>query len=64
MFQVMLCRVSCVFGGMRLMRVSQLRMMGSLLMVAGIVVLRGFCMVMGGHAVMMRRLAVLVRCLL
>lgn len=64
MIQVMFGRVRRVFGGVRLMRVRQLRVMSSLMVVAGIVVFRGLGVVMGGHTVMMRRLAVFVRCLL
>ena len=53
-----------MFGGVEVMPVGEVSVMRGLLMVARIMVLRGFGVVMRGHAVMMGRLAVHVRCLL
>lgn len=57
-------RVLNMLGGVQLMPVREVSVMRGLLMVARIMVLRGFGVVMRGHAVMMGRLAVFVRCLL
>lgn len=64
MIQVMPRGVGRVFAGMRLMRLRQLRVVSSLVMIAGIVVLRGFSMMMRGQTVMVRGLTVFVGCLL
>lgn len=57
-------RVLGVFGGVKMMRVREVRVMRGLLVVAGFVMLRGFRVVMRGHAVMMGCLAMFVHCLL
>jgi len=64
MFEMMLGRVGGVLAGVRLVGVSQLCVMRSLMVVAGVMVLRGFGVVVRGQTMMMRRLAMFVRCLL
>lgn len=61
---MMFRRVLGVVGRVDLVRVRQMRVVRRLMVIAGLVVLRRFRMMMRGHAVMMRRLAVLVYCLL
>jgi len=64
MIEVMPGSVLGVLGGMHVVGMREVSVVGGLLMVAGIVMLRRFSMMMGGHAVMMGRGAVFVRCLL
>lgn len=64
MIEVVLGGVLGMLGGVHVVGMRQVSVMSGLVMVARVVVLRRFSMVMGGHAVMMSRCAVLVRCLL
>ncbi len=64
MFEMVLRRVLRMLSGMQVVGLGQVSVMSGLVMVARVVMLRGFGMVMRGHTVMMRRRAVLVRCLL
>lgn len=52
-----------VLGGMRLVPVGEVGMMGGCLMIASVMVLRGFGVMMGGHSVMVGGLTVMMRCL-
>ena len=47
--------------GMKIMRVSQMCMVRSLVMIAGFMMLRGFGVMMCSHPVMMSRLLVMMR---
>lgn len=53
-----------VFAGVDVVGVREVGVMGGLVMIARVVVLRRFSMVMSGHAVMVGRRAMFVRCLL
>ena len=64
MFEVVLRRVLRMLSGVQLVGLGQVSVMSGLVVVARVVMFRGFGMVMRGHAVMMRRRAMLVRCLL
>lgn len=57
-------RVICVPAGMHLMSLGYLCVMGCSLMIAGVVMLRRFCMMVSSHSMMMGCLAVFVRCLI
>jgi hypothetical protein len=52
-----------VLGGVNMMRMREVGMMSGLLVVAGFVMLRSFGVVMGGHAMVVSRLAVFMHCL-
>jgi len=64
MVEVVLCRVLGMLGSVQVVGLSQVSVVSGLLMVARVVVFRRFRMMMGGHAMMMRRCTMLVRCLL
>jgi hypothetical protein len=56
--------LGCMLGmitGMKVMRMSQMRMMRSFVMIASFMVLCGFGMVVCSHPVMMSRLLVMIR---
>ena len=63
-FEVVPCGVIRVLSGMNLVRVRQMSVMGGLAVVACLMVLCGFCVVMGGHPVMVRCCFVMISCLL
>jgi hypothetical protein len=63
-FQVVPRRVIRMLGGMDLMRMRQMGVMGGLVVIAGLMVLCCFCVVMGGHSMMVGRSLVMIRCLL
>ena len=57
-------RFGCMLGmvpGMKIMRMSQVRMVRSLVMIARFMVLCGFCVMVCSHPVMMSRLLVMMR---
>lgn len=64
MFEVVLRRRPSVLASMGLMGVRELRMVRGLVVVAGVLKFGGLSMVVRGHTMMMRRLAMFVRCLL
>lgn len=64
MFEVVLRRVLRMLSGVQVVGLGKVGVMSGLVVVARVVLLRGFGMVMRGHTVMMRRRAMLVRCLL
>ncbi len=64
MLEVVFRRPAGVLCGVRLMSLRQMRVVRGLMMVACVLVLRGFGMMMRRQAVMVRRLAMFVRCLL
>lgn len=52
-----------VLGAVRLVSVGEVSVMCGGMMVAGIMVLRGFRVMVGGHSVVMGGLAMMMRCL-
>jgi len=64
MIEMMARRVFGMLVGVNLMRMRKVSVVSGLVMVAGLMMLRCFGVVMGGHAVVMSRLAVCVSCLL
>jgi hypothetical protein len=63
-FEVVPCSVIRMLGGMDLMRMRQMGVMSGLVVVAGLMVLCCFCVVMGGHSMMVGCRLVMIRCLL
>jgi hypothetical protein len=63
-FQVMPGRMLRVLGRVQMMRVCHVGVVRGPVVISGLVRLGGFGVVMGGLCVMMRRLVVVVRCLL
>jgi hypothetical protein len=64
MVEVMPGRVLGVLGGVGAVGMREVRVVGGLLMVAGIVMLRRLGVMMCGHSVVVGRGAMFVRCLL
>jgi hypothetical protein len=63
-FRVVPRRMLCVVRRVHVMRVRHVRVVRGLLVLPGLVRFRGFGMVMGGLGVMMRRLVVMLDCML
>lgn len=64
MFEVVLRRVFSMLSGVQVMGLGEVSVMSGLLVVARVVVFGGFGVMMRGHAMMMGRRTMLVRCLL
>ncbi len=52
MGSVMLCRFLTVMGGVDAVRVREMRMMGCFVMLSGLMMFRGFAMMLGGLGVL------------
>ena len=63
-FHVLLGRISRVLGGVSVMTMRQMSVVSCLLVIAGLVMLRGFTVMMGSLCMMMGSLRVVMRCVL
>jgi hypothetical protein len=61
---MVLRRVFRMFGGMNMVRMRQMSVMSGPVVVAGLMMLRGFRVVMSGHAVMVGCRFMMICCLL